>query len=129
MTVRIVCDSTANLDPDWARQHQVTVVPLGIIFGDQVFADGVDISAAEFYERIANDPNVMPRTTQPTPAEFEAAFRSATNDGSAVICTTISAAMSGTHQAAVLAAGLLPDRNIQVVDTSTVAVGLICLPS
>lgn len=122
MPVRLVCDSTADLSAADRDAGRVIVVPLKVIFGDEALVDGVDIDAARFYERMRNSTR-NPTTSQPTPSEFEAAFREAAADGSSVVCTTLSAEMSGTHGAAVQAREALPDLDIQVVDTRTVAIG------
>jgi len=120
--VRLVCDSTADLSDADRRDGNVIVVPLKVIFGDEELVDGVDIDAERFYERMRrSDRN--PTTSQPTPAEFEAAFREATAEGSSVVCTTLSSEMSGTHGAAVQAREALPELDIHVVDTRTVAIG------
>ena len=122
MGVRVVCDSTADLDPAFLAAHRVDVVPLKVIIGDEVYRDGVDIKPAQLYQRMREE-GVTARTSQPTPAEFETAFRDATDDGSAVVCTTISAELSGTYASAVQARDALPDRTIRVVDSRQVAVG------
>ncbi|MFN2581413.1 MAG: DegV family protein [Candidatus Dormibacteria bacterium] len=121
MAVRIVCDSTADLDDAFRSEHRVDVVPLKVIIGDEVYHDGVDIKPAQVYARMRHE-NVTVRTSQPTPAEFEEVFGAATDDGSAVVCTTISAELSGTYASAVQACNALPDRNIRVIDTRTVTV-------
>jgi DegV family protein with EDD domain len=121
-SVHLVCDSTADLDPAFRAAHTVRVVPLKVIFGDQTFADGVDINAEDFYKRLAA-PGPFPRTSQPTPAEFEDVFRELGADGSAIVCTTISADLSGTYASATQARAALPDHDIRVIDTRSVAVG------
>jgi DegV family protein with EDD domain len=121
-SVHLVCDSTADLDPAFRAAHTVRVVPLKVIFGDQTFADGVDMSAEQFYARLAA-PGPFPRTSQPTPAEFEDVFRELGADGSAIVCTTISADLSGTYASATQARAALPDLDIRVIDTRSVAVG------
>ena len=122
MPVRLVCDSTADLSAADRDAGRVIVVPLKVIFGDESLVDGVDIDAEHFYARMrASSRN--PTTSQPTPAEFEAAFRDAAADGSSVVCTTLSAEMSGTHGAAAQAREALPDLDIHVVDTRTVGIG------
>jgi DegV family protein with EDD domain len=122
MTVRIVCDSTADLDPAFLAAHRVEVVPLKVIIGEDVYRDGVDIKPAELYARMRQG-GVTARTSQPTPAEFEEVFRAATGDGSAVVCTTISSDLSGTYASAVQAREALADRDITVIDTRQVAIG------
>lgn len=120
--VRLVADSTADLEPDYRAAKDILTVPLKVIFGDETLVDGVDIDAPGFYKRMrASDRN--PTTSQPTPAEFEAAFREAGAAGDTVICTTMSSAMSGTHGAALTARAALPELDIRVIDTRTVAIG------
>ena len=122
MPVRLVCDSTADLSAADRDAGRIIVVPLKVIFGDESLVDGVDIDAERFYARMRTSTR-NPTTSQPTPAEFEAAFREAAADGSSVVCTTLSAEMSGTHGAAVQAREALPDLDIHIVDTRTVAIG------
>jgi DegV family protein with EDD domain len=121
-SVHLVCDSTADLDPAFRAAHTVRVVPLKVIFGDQTFLDGVDMSAEQFYARLAA-PGPFPRTSQPTPAEFEDVFRELGADGSSIVCTTISADLSGTYASATQARAALPELDIRVIDTRSVAVG------
>ncbi len=121
-SVHLVCDSTADLDPAFRAAHTVRVVPLKVIFGDETFADGVDITAEDFYARLAA-PGPFPRTSQPTPSEFEDVFRELGADGGTIICTTISADLSGTYASATQARAALPDLDIRVIDTRSVAVG------
>jgi DegV family protein with EDD domain len=122
MPVRLVCDSTADLSDADRDAGRVIVVPLTVIFGEEALIDGVDIDAARFYERMRTSTR-NPTTSQPAPADFEAAFRDAAADGSSVVCTTLSAEMSGTHGAAVQAREAVPELDVHVVDTRTVAIG------
>jgi DegV family protein with EDD domain len=120
--VRFVADSTADLEVAYRDEKRLLTVPLKVIFGEETLVDGVDVDAPSFYARMrASDRN--PTTSQPTPAEFEAAFREAAADGSTVICTTMSGEMSGTHGAAVTARQAVPDLDVRVIDTRTVAIG------
>jgi DegV family protein with EDD domain len=122
VTVRIVCDSTADLDAAFLAAHSVTVVPLKVIIGDEVLEDGVDIQPSELYARMQSS-TLMPRTSQPTPAEFETVFARLTATGDPLVCTTISAGLSGTYTSAVQARAALPERDIRVLDSRSVAVG------
>ena len=58
-SVHLVCDSTADLDPAFRAAHSVRVIPLKVIFGDQTFADGVDITAEDVL-RAAGGPRALP---------------------------------------------------------------------
>jgi DegV family protein with EDD domain len=120
--VHLVCDSTADLTPEFRAAHTVRVVPLKVIFGEEIFNDGVDITAETFYARLSK-PGPFPRTSQPTPGEFEAVFRELGADGGSIVCTTISSDLSGTYASAAQARAALPDLDIRLIDTRSVAVG------
>ena len=122
VSVRVVCDSTADLDEAFRLAHHVAVVPLQVIIGDQSYRDGIDITPAELYIRMRRD-GVSARTSQPSPAEFEAVFRAITDAGDGVVCTTISSDLSGTYTSAAQAAESLAGRPIRVIDTRSVSVG------
>ena len=120
--LRFVTDSTADLVPAYRERHRIITVPLKVNFGDESLVDGVDIDAEGFYRRM-RDATRNPTTSQPTPGEFEAAFREAGADGSTVICTTMSSEMSGTHGAALTGREAVPDVDVRVIDTRTVSMG------
>ena len=67
--VKIVTDSTAYLSPETIAGYDIRVVPLKVIFGTEVFAEGVDITNDEFYQRLAKSKS-LPITSQPTIEEF-----------------------------------------------------------
>ena len=120
--VHLVCDSTADLDAAYAAAHGVEVVPLRVIFGEQEFRDQVEMSTGEFYQRMrAGGPH--PRTSQPPPGDFVEAFSRVGRHGGTIICTTISAGLSGTVGSAMQARRALPDLDIRVVDTRSVGPG------
>jgi DegV family protein with EDD domain len=120
--VHLVADSTCDLPEADAQRAGITIVPLKVIIGDEVFADGQDIDAATLYSRMRAS-TVVPRTSQPTPAEFESVFSTLSADRAPIVCTTISSDMSGTHSAAIQAREALPDADIHVIDTRTVGPG------
>lgn len=120
--VHLVADSTCDISTTEAAKLGLAIVPLKVIIGEEVFADGVDIDPATLYARMRSS-TVAPRTSQPTPAEFEAVFREVGADGAPIVCTTISAAMSGTHGSAVAARTAVPDLDIRLIDTGSVGPG------
>ena len=67
--VGIVTDSTCDLTPSQLRDLDVRMVPLKVLIGDETFLDWVEMTPEEFYKRLATAP-VLPKTSQPTPAEF-----------------------------------------------------------
>ena len=70
----LVLDSTADCPEPQSRHPNWRIVPLSVSFGDETFRDHLDISAEDFYRRLAGA-SEPPKSSQPTPADFEAAYR------------------------------------------------------
>ena len=119
MNVRIVIDSTADIRPE--LKARFAVVPLTIHFGDAEYVDGVDIDHRKFYEMLVES-DVVPTTSQPTPAAFEKVFAEAVEAGESVVAITVASELSGTYQSATIAAADYPDR-VFVVDGRSAAIG------
>ena len=117
MSVRIICDSTCDLTP--ALKERVDITHLTVHFGEEDFIDGVELTAHDFYEKLASS-DVMPSTSQATPFAFGEAFEAAVNEGHEVVCITCSSGLSGTYQSAVIAAGDF-DGKVYVVDSRNIA--------
>ena len=105
MSVRIITDSTVDLTPE--VKARVKTVPLSLRFGEEEYQDGVTITPEEFYERLVKS-EILPTTSQPTPAAFEDVFREAVEAGDEVVCITIASKLSGTYQSATIAAEEFP---------------------
>ena len=121
--IAIVTDSTSDIEPQRALELGVDVVPLFVLWGDRSYRDYVDLSRAEFYERLGVE-SVLPVTSQPTSAMFEAAFAPHVAAGREIVCITVSAKLSGTINAARAAAAQFPGARIEIVDSQSVAGGL-----
>ncbi len=119
MSVRIIVDSTVDVDPSIACR--MTVVPLTVHFGEEEFIQGVTITNEGFYEKLVES-DVMPTTSQATPFAFEEVFREVVEAGDTAVVITLSAKLSGTCQSATLAAAEFPGK-IWVVDSESVALG------
>lgn len=118
MKVKIIVDSTADLIPE--TKEQVCVVPLTVHFGEEEYIDGVTIDHKAFYEKLI-ETDVMPSTSQATPAAFDESFAAVAAAGESAVVITLAATLSGTYQSAVIAAGEY--ENIYVVDSETAAIG------
>jgi DegV family protein with EDD domain len=125
MPVRIVTDSSADLTEDEASELGVEVVPLSIRFGAEEYTDGVDLSVAEFYDKLAASPE-LPETSAPSPGAFEAAYRRHAEAGAdAVVCITLSSGLSATIQSAQNGATALEgELDVRVVDSRSITAGL-----
>lgn len=121
--ITIITDSTCDIPALWRTQFNIITVPLTIVWGDQQYLDGVDMTAEEFYARLPESEQ-HPTTSQPTPQNFRDAYEQAANNGAQEILTfTLSSAMSGTYQSAVQAAEGAPVP-VTVVDSKSNSMGL-----
>jgi DegV family protein with EDD domain len=125
--VAILTDSTAYLPEECLKQYNITVTPLSVIWGDQVYRDGVDMLPGEFYKRLV-DSKVMPTTSQVTPASMQSAFQSLLEHGYDVLGIFLSSKISGTVQSALQARDMIAgaEDKIVIVDSfwTTMAMGL-----
>ena len=121
--VAVVTDSTAYLPAGVAGSYGVGVVPLHVVLGSRTGTEGADVSPADVASALAGR-RLQVSTSRPTPAEFAAAYRAV--GSSCVVSVHLSAQLSGTYDAAVLAAGEVAGDGIEVrvVDSATIAMGL-----
>ena len=121
----IVVDSTADLPDPAARHPNWRLVPLYVRFGDESFRDHVDLSAADFYRRLreASEP---PKTSQPTPADFESLYAGLTGY-ERIFVLVVSAKLSGTYETAGMVAASAGDERVVPVDTASVSGGMVLL--
>ena len=123
-SVAVFTDSTSDLPPDVATRHGITIVPLNVHFGDEVFRDQADISTDEFMRRMTTAPK-LPTTSQPSVGSFEAVFREAAREHDEAICVVISSRLSGTIQSAEIAARNVADQiRVEIVDSLNASYGL-----
>ena len=121
--IAIVTDSTCDIPADWLKQYQITVVPMTLIFGEEQYLDGVQITAMEFYERLSNNP-IHPTTSQPAPEVFLEVFKKAAAEGAEeIVALVISSAMSGTYASALQSSQMM-DIPVHVHDSLNNSMGL-----
>jgi len=129
MPVKIVTDSGADLPEELAEELGISVVPVYVRFGEEVYRDRVTISEDEFYERLTHDP-VHPNTTQPGPQDFLEVYQKLSSDADGIVSIHISGKLSGTYNSALMARDMLEGGcPVEVVDSETLSmsVGLIAI--
>ena len=129
MMVKIVTDSAADLPAILIEELDITVVPVYLRFGEEVYRDRVDISEEEFYQRLSYDP-IHPNTTQPSPQDFASVYDKLSQEADGIISIHITSKLSGTYNSAVQGKEMVRSQcPIEVVDSLTVsiAVGLIVI--
>lgn len=118
MRVRIIVDSTADLAPE--LKNRVDVVPLTVHFDSEEYIDGVTITHEDFYNKLVES-DVLPSTSQATPASFDKVFQEVEAAGDSAVVITVASQLSGTCQSAQIAAEDYD--NIYVVDSGSVTLG------
>jgi DegV family protein with EDD domain len=124
--VAVVTDSTADLAPDLVVERGITVVPLTVILDGRDYLDGVDITANEFYVRLAASERGA-STSQPSPGRFAEVYERLLGEHDEVISLHISSQLSGTYEAATQGAALVGAGRVRVVDTGMVSMPLALL--
>ena len=123
--IAIVTDSTSDLTEEFIGDLNISIIPLKIKLGDNYYKEGVELNRKEFWKRILND-RILPKTSQPSPAEFKALYEKLFKQGyKKIISIHISSKLSGTQQAARVAKGMIDKGdNITIVDSKQVTMAL-----
>jgi DegV family protein with EDD domain len=122
--IAIVTDSTADLTPELVEELGVTIVPLRVIFGNEAYREGVEITTEEFYERLVKS-RQLPTTSAPSVGDFQEVYERLLKEADGIISIHISSKLSGTMQVAETARQSVakPER-IAVVDSLTLSMGM-----
>jgi DegV family protein with EDD domain len=124
--VRIVTDSTAHFtQPDFARQHNITVVPIAIHLGKDTYRDGVDLNSEQFFEKVKTVNGVLPSAASPTVEQFSSIYEDVTKSSSQVVAIHLSSKLGSVFSNSKAGAQQFLGRcNIQVIDSATTSLGL-----
>lgn len=122
--IAILTDSASDITPDMIEGLDVTVIPIRLKIGENNYKDGVNLSKKEFWHKLLTE-KVMPKTAQPSPAEFRDYYEELFNKGyEKIISLHISSKMSGTQQVAKVAREMLKrEKDIIIVDSKSVTFG------
>ena len=101
--VRIVTDSSSEISQEEAKRLNIEVLPLTIIFGNEQYRDGIDITSDEFYEKLVTS-SEFPTTSQLSFDALSSLFADAKDKGDEVLVIPIASALSGSCEWAVRAA-------------------------
>ena len=121
--VAIVVDSTAYIPPDLVEKYDLTVIPQILILGEEQYRDDVDIKPGEFYLKMQQSSD-FPKTSQATIQDFKDVFEGLKDKAESILAIVISGELSGTLNSATQAKAALPDLNIEIVDSRTIAMAL-----
>jgi DegV family protein with EDD domain len=116
-----VTDSTVDPTPEMVEEMGVTIVPLRVIFGDEVYREGLDITTEEFYERLVKS-RPLPTTSAPSVGDFQEAYERLLKEFDSIVSIHMGAKLSGTIQAAQTARQSLakPER-VEILDSQMIS--------
>lgn len=124
--VAIVTESTSCLPDDLVRAYDIGVIPIPFVFGTQTYLDGVDITRAQFYEKL-RETRTPPKTSPPSPGDYLEAWQVAARHADAVVCVTVDSKISTLQRSARLALELAPEAMpgvaVTVVDSLSAGMG------
>lgn len=117
MTVKIITDSVADLPPEVAQELGIAVVPLNVRFGDEIYRDGIDLTAEQFYEKLKYS-QILPVTSVPSPATFVEVYDGLAEETDEIIAVILSSKLSGTYEVALQSVGLMKQKcRVEVIDS------------
>ena len=120
--VRIITDSSADLEPREYEQLGITCIPLTVFFGDTEYQENVNLSKDLFYELLSQ--GAFPKTAQPSPQYLLDLFEEAKEAGDEAIYFSISSAISGTYQTACATKSMVDYDGCYVFDSKNATGGL-----
>ena len=121
--IAIVTDSLASLPEELINQYDIKVAPQVLVWGDESYLDGVDITPHEFYVRLQSSKE-MPTTSQATLASFKEIFETLVPEGRPIVAIVGSSKLTATINSAEQAKSLFPDATIEVIDSLDVAMSM-----
>ncbi len=119
--IHVITDTDSNLPLEMAQKWNIQQVPITIQFGEESFADNLEIQNEELFARI-DKLGKLPTTAAPSPAAFAKAFRAAFDTGAeSVICVCVGSKVSRTYESALSAASDFTGKKITVIDSEHVS--------
>jgi DegV family protein with EDD domain len=122
MKIAVMTDSTAYLTPEQREAYDIHMIPLQVVFDDATYEEEVDISTAEFYEKIKQQKS-LPKTSQPVVGKVIEKLEELSKTYDAVISIHLSSGISGTYQSMVAADDMVEGIDVYAYDSE-----LSCMP-
>ncbi|MBP5414912.1 MAG: DegV family protein [Lachnospiraceae bacterium] len=113
--IRIITDSASDIPNNDSIPANLSIMPLTIFFGEEEYLDGKTITNEEYYNKLTGG-DILPKTSQVTPYDFEQEIQKAIDNGEKVIVITLSSGLSGTYQSACIAASNF-EKDVAVIDS------------
>ncbi len=117
MKIALVTDSTSYLPDEILKKYNVSVIPLNVVFENESFREGVDITTKEFYGKVKSEEK-LPTTSQPSIGELVNLYEDLSKYHDAIISIHISKALSGTYEASLSAGKMVENIDVYSVDAA-----------
>jgi DegV family protein with EDD domain len=123
--IALVTDSTTYMPPELVKKYNIAIAPQVLIWGDQMYKDGVDMQSGEFFTRLKTA-REMPTTSQVAVVSFQEIFQDLVNKDFEVLALLVSSKLSGTVQSALQAKELMNSagEKVNIVNSQSVAMAL-----
>lgn len=121
--IAVLTDSSAYLPPDILKRYDIHVIPFKLYWDGEILVDGIDLTPAEFYTRLATSPT-LPTTSQLSRHDFLQAFNALAPRYEGILMPLISSGVSGTVASAIAAAADFDGIPVEVVDSRSTSAGL-----
>ena len=121
--IKIITDSTCDLNKDIIERYNIEVLPLLVKIDDETYRDGEDITLQEYLYKMKNSAE-FPTTTQVNPHRFSECYKKYLDEGYKIVSIHLSSKMSGTYQSACVAKNMLETEDIIIIDSYNVTSGL-----
>lgn len=124
---RVVTDSTADLPPAWRETYGIEVVPLKVLFGNESYRDGVDLTNDEFFRKLESS-NQLPTTSAPSPGDFATVYEKLSKQCEGAVSIHLGSNLSATCESARLGAQSVEGFPVHVVDSlsATMTIAFLC---
>lgn len=126
MGIRIVIDSTSDVTNEIIEKYNLKMVPLTVNFENESYLDKVELSTADFFDKLVKSEN-LPTTSQVSPGAFREAFSEILLEGDQVLGIFLASEFSGTYDSARIAKDMIGSDNIRIIDSKSVCLGTFTL--
>lgn len=121
MSIAIVTDTGCNISPEMADELGIHLLPIEIIFENQTFKDGFELTNQEFYQKMAVS-NKIPTTSQPKPSDAYQLYDKLSKTYDEILSINLGSTVSGTIQTLKLVAEEIKQAKVTVYDTKLVSI-------
>jgi DegV family protein with EDD domain len=117
MTVKIVTDSIGDLPAGVVKSLDITVIPMELNFGEEVYRDGIDITPEQFYDRLKMSNN-LPHTSVPPMYVFSDTFDNLAKENDEILVITVSSKLAACYNGSLQAINIMKKKcHIEVLDS------------